>query len=77
MPDPDGTRLQRLIDTRDRLEAAIAGCKSVRDLPALCREYRLLLEEIDSLTTKEGVSVADQLAERRSAKGAAGAAGSA
>jgi hypothetical protein len=51
--------------------------RASRDLPGLSREYRLVLAEIDSLTTEEGVSVVDQLAERRSAKGSAGATGSA
>ncbi len=44
----DEGRLPRLIDTRDRLQAAIAACKSPRDLPALSREYRMTLAEIDS-----------------------------
>ena len=54
MTSGDRGRVARLIDTRDRLAAAIAGCKASRDLPALCREYRLVLAEIDSLTTEEG-----------------------
>lgn len=73
--DPD--RLARLIDVRDRLEAAIAACKSPRDLPALSREYRMTLAEIDSIDVREGTSVVDQLAARRGAKGAVGATGSA
>ena len=73
----DPGRVARLLDTRDRLAAAIAACRASRDLPGLSREYRLVLAEIDSLTTEEGVSVVDQLAERRSAKGSAGATGSA
>ena len=76
MSDDPG-RVARLIDTRDRLAAAIAGCRASRDLPGLSREYRLVLAEIDSLTTEEGVSVVDQLAARRGAKGSAGATGSA
>jgi hypothetical protein len=45
--------------------------RASRDLPGLSREYRLVL------ATEEGVSVVDQLAERRSAKGSAGATASA
>jgi hypothetical protein len=63
-------RLARLIDTRDKLAAALAACDSTRDLPGLSREYRLLLAEIDSLHTEDGgVDAVDQLAQRRSAKG--------
>ena len=73
--DPD--RLARLVDVRDRLESAIANCKTSRDLPALSREYRMTLAELDAVDVKEGTSVVDQLAARRGAKGAAGATGSA
>ena len=37
-------------------------------LPALAREYRITMAELDSLTTGEEESVVDQLAQRRSAK---------
>jgi hypothetical protein len=62
-------RLARLLNTRDRLAAALAAEPSSRDLPALSREYRLALAEIDSLSTVEDADVVDQLATRRSAKG--------
>ena len=63
------SRLDRLIATRDRLVAALAECESSRDLPALSREYRQTLAEIDSLHTEDGLDVVDQLAKRRTAKG--------
>lgn len=73
----DGGRLQRLIDTRDRLAAAIASCDASYALPALSREYRMTLAEIDAIDVKEEADVVDQLAARRGAKGPAGATGGA
>jgi hypothetical protein len=67
-------RIERLIDMRDLLAAAIAGCESPRDLPGLSREYRMVLAEIASLHTEDGADVVDQLAARRTAKGSTGAA---
>ena len=62
-------RLQRLIATRDKLAIALADDPSQRDLPALSREYRMVLAEIDSLNTKDDeADVVDQLAARRGAK---------
>jgi len=56
MPKADPGRLSRLTTTRDK--------------PALSREYRMVLAEIDSLTAKDvGPDVVDQLAARRGAKG--------
>jgi hypothetical protein len=66
-------RLERLIDTRDRLAGAIEGCESSRDLPGLSREYRMVLAEIDSLHTEVGVDAVDELTARRSAKDSGGA----
>jgi hypothetical protein len=62
-------RLDRLIATRDKLAIALADDPSQRDLPALSREYRMVLAEIDSLNTKDDeADVVDQLAARRGAK---------
>jgi len=64
-------RLDRLIATRDKLAIALADDPSQRDLPALSREYRMLLAEIDSINAKDGgPDVVDQLAARRGAKAA-------
>jgi hypothetical protein len=64
-------RLQRLIAIRDKLAAALADGPSQRDLPAISREYRMLLAEIDSINAKDdGPDVVDQLAARRGAKAA-------
>ena len=73
--DPD--RVARLIDTRDRLQDAIAACKSPRDLPALSREYRMTLAELDALSPREEADVVDQLAARRGAKDSGRATGGA
>ena len=62
-------RLDRLIATRDKLAIALADDPSQRDLPALSREYRMVLAEIDSLnTTDDEADVVDQLAARRGTK---------
>jgi hypothetical protein len=61
-------RLARLLDTRDRVAAALVDDPAARDLPALSREYRMILAEIGSLNTKDGTpDVVDQLAARRKA----------
>lgn len=62
-------RRERLVATRDQLCNALQGCKSARDLPALSREYRAVLSELDSLAPEEVSSVVDQLAQRRKTKG--------
>ncbi len=72
--DPDG-RVARLHYTRDLLAAALDDCESARDLPALSREYRITLAELDGLTSDEDISVVDQLAQRRRAKGPPSATG--
>lgn len=78
------SRHDRLTEDRDRLEAAIQEADA-RTLPALVREHRAVLKEIESLATPTKGSVRDQLAERRRARsgspaadagGQAGAAGS-
>ena len=43
------SRLERLIDLRDRLEQAIEQCESMRDLAALSRQYRETIKEIEEL----------------------------
>jgi hypothetical protein len=64
-------RLDRLIATRDKLAIALADDPSQRDLPALSREYRMVLAEIDSINAKDDESdVVDQLTARRGAKAA-------
>jgi len=64
-------RLQRLIATADKLAAALADGPSQRDLPAISREYRMLLAEIDSINAKDdGPDVVDQLTARRGAQAA-------
>lgn len=74
--DPDG-RVARLHYTRDLLAAALDACESARDLPALSREYRIVLAELDGLSGDEETSVVDQLAQRRRAKGSPSATGTA
>ena len=64
--DPDG-REARLRAARDQLAEAMAEATPTT-LPALAREYRITMAELDSLTTGEEESVVDQLAQRRSAK---------
>lgn len=67
-------RAARLLASRDVLAAAIDACESPRELPALVREYRLVLAEIAGLGVGEEVGdVVDQLARRRQAKTAPGA----
>jgi hypothetical protein len=69
MPEADPGRLARLTTTRDRLAEVLAGGPSARDLPALSREYRMVLREISAIDAqKEEADVIDQLATRRSAK---------
>ena len=64
-------RLERLIATRDKLAIALADDPSQRDLPALSREYRMVLAEIDSINAKDDEpDVVEQLAARRGTKAA-------
>ena len=64
--DPEG-REARLRAARDQLAEAMTEATPTT-LPALAREYRITMAELDSLTTGEEESVVDQLAQRRSAK---------
>jgi hypothetical protein len=63
----DLDRRTRLTDTRDRIAAALQDC-TARDLPALSREYRQVMAELDELAGEEVVDAVDQLAARRDAK---------
>ena len=45
----ESDRLTRLIELRDKLEVAIEGCESMRDLAALARQYRETLKEIEEI----------------------------
>jgi hypothetical protein len=62
------TRRERLEQARDALSEAIDACESKRDLPALVREYRATLAEIDALPIPQEVSDADEIAARRAAR---------
>ena len=72
--DPDG-REARLMAARDQLAEAMAEATPAT-LPALAREYRMTLAELDSLSGGEENSVLDEIARRRIAKTATGTAGS-
>lgn len=64
------TRLQRLEVARDLLEATLPDAAQQYAAP-LIREYRAVLAEIDALTPAEPKGDAiDQLAARRTARGA-------
>jgi hypothetical protein len=72
---PELTRAESLAADRDRLEAAIAKAEP-RELPALVREHRAVLKELEALAKPQKGSTRDQLAEKRAAR-KAGAAGTA
>ena len=67
----DRTRLERLTSLRDDQEAAFKSGVPAREFAALSREYRATLAEIEALTpaAPKGDAI-DQLAQRRSARGA-------
>lgn len=70
----DRSRVDRLAIARDRLAAAIDDCESMRDLPSLIREYRAVMEELEKLTpTAKAGDPVDEIAKRRSARGAGAA----
>src|SRR5690242_19255253 len=62
------SRRSRLERARDHLSTAIETCESMRDLPSLIREYRAVLEEIESIPDRAEVSAADEIAKRRAAR---------
>lgn len=47
------SRLEQLIALRDKLASAIDDCDSKRDLPALSRQYRDVIKEIEELQKNE------------------------
>jgi hypothetical protein len=62
-------RLARLVVARDKLAQALADDPAARDLPAISREYRMLLGAIAELDAKkETADVVDEIAARRSTK---------
>lgn len=67
----DQTRLERLLRLRDAQEAAFAEGVPPREFATLSREYRATLAEVDALTpaAPKGDAI-DQLAQRRTARGA-------
>lgn len=48
-----GSRLDQLIELRNRLAYAIDECESMRDLAALSRQYRETIKEIEELDNGE------------------------
>lgn len=69
--DVDRTRLDRLTVLRDTQESTLLDDIPAREFAALSREYRATLAEIASLTPAipKGDAI-DQLAQRRTARGA-------
>ena len=67
-------RLTRLKELRDRLEAAIEECESMRDLAAISKQYRETIREIEEIEgiDKEDDEIEDLIAERE-ADGKSGA----
>lgn len=57
-------RRERLERLRDRLDMAMVAC-TPRELPAMARELRLTLAELEGLPAAEGVSARDQVAVAR------------
>ena len=55
------TRKSRLVTIRNKLAKAIRECESSRDLPALTREYRNVLAELDALETDTATDELDAL----------------
>jgi hypothetical protein len=69
-PVPEPSVRARLEAVRDRLALAI-GEADPKELPALSREYRATLAEIEALPKEKGSATVDQLKERRAARRAA------
>ncbi len=61
-------RRAALADLRKRLVDAIREVDDVRDLPALSKELRAVMAEIDSLPGGEEADPVDDLAARRAAR---------
>lgn len=69
--EPDQTRVDRLTKLRDAQAEALLSGIPAREFAALSREYRATLAEIADLTPAEPKGDAiDQLAQRRTARGA-------
>jgi hypothetical protein len=69
-----GDRLASLEALRDRLADELEKCDSKRDIAALAQRLTDVLDKIDEIpTTKQG-SAADEIAERRAARGRGSAA---
>lgn len=52
----------------DLVTEAIANCESLRDLAALSRERRALLNELEAIPDLQKVSAVDEIASRRAAR---------
>lgn len=55
------SRVDRLIEVRDSLAEAIENCTSTRDLPALSREYRAVIAELEALQAPEEHDAIDEI----------------
>jgi hypothetical protein len=64
----NGTRREALEALRDELADAIADSPGARDLAALIKQLREVLQEIDDLSGGSEKSHADEIAERRAAR---------
>lgn len=67
-----GDSRTRLEAARDRLADAIEVCESLRDLPSLVREYRAVLDSLDSMPDAKEVDPVDEIANRRAKRRASG-----
>lgn len=61
------TRVDRLTTDRDYLESAMPEA-SARELPALIREHRAVMKELEQLAAPVKGSIRDQLAAKRAAR---------
>lgn len=64
---PEATRAERLAIDRDLLESAMAEAEA-KELPALIREHRQVLKELETLAVPAKGSIRDQLAEKRATR---------
>ncbi len=62
----------RLIELRDALHVAMQDASN-RDLPALSREYRVVLKTLSELPESKQVSRVDEIAQRRARRPASSA----
>lgn len=61
------SRREILATLRDELVSAVDAA-SVKDLPAVCRELRLVLAELDGLPSAKADAPADEIEKRREAR---------